>query len=414
MKVKAKEFYSTLFIIIILLQLYLPSFKANLLFQIFILGIFFLMEKVIINKNYLKTILPILFVFLIGFMGFFVNKFSVFNVVKDIFHFLKPITGLLIGYYFFRKIDDFKFFIKTIVILGLISSLIHFGILFFISGFSSVNEIREFGRDNFLELFSLFFLIFYKKFRKERLFKSQFKHYVFVVLLLISNVLYFSRTMIVSAIILLITIYGYTIITKKGIKIMGIVLLFVALFYGYLFSIKISRNQPGLESFLYKIKNAPSEIFKTKIDRENHKDLWDHWRGYEAKRAFALMQEDPKSFIIGTGYGSLVNLKFFAPLTENNKDKGIKYISELHNGYVYILYKIGIFGLFLYLCFLVNLYKKIYFKRNFQTYFISAIGLVFMFTTLTITGVYNSRDIIVFILGALLFFDKKTNKVVPI
>ena len=32
-----------------------------------------------------------------------------------------------------------------------------------------------------------------------------------------------------------------------------------------LFSIKISRNQPGLESFLYKIKNAPSEIFKTKI-----------------------------------------------------------------------------------------------------------------------------------------------------
>ena len=259
-----------------------------------------------------------------------------------------------------------------------------------------------------------FFLIFYKKFRKERLFKSQFKHYVFVVLLLISNVLYFSRTMIVSAIILLITIYGYTIITKKGIKIMGIVLLFVALFYGYLFSIKISRNQPGLESFLYKIKNAPSEIFKTKIDRENHKDLWDHWRGYEAKRAFALMQEDPKSFIIGTGYGSLVNLKFFAPLTENNKDKGIKYISELHNGYVYILYKIGIFGLFLYLCFLVNLYKKIYFKRNFQTYFISAIGLVFMFTTLTITGVYNSRDIIVFILGALLFFDKKTNKVVPI
>lgn len=408
MKVKSKEFYSALFIIIILLQLYLPSFKANVLFQVFILGLFFLFEKVQINKLFFKTILPILIIFLLGFVGFLFNKVTFFNVFKDIFHFLKPITGLLIGYFFYRKIDDFKMFVKTIVIVGLLSAVIHFGILFFISGFSSVNEIREFGRDNFLELFSLFFLLFYKKFQNDTLFKNQFPHFFFVVLLFASNVLYFSRTMIVVAIILLITIYGYTIITKRGLRIIGVVFVSILVFYGYLFSIKISRNQPGLESFLYKVKNAPSEIFKTKIDRENHKDLWDHWRGYEAKRAFSLMEKDPKSYLIGTGYGSLVNLKFFAPLTENYKDKGIKYISELHNGYVYIYYKTGIFSLFLYLIFLINLYIKIYYNKNFETYFISAIGVAFLFTTLTITGMYNSRDVIVFLLGALLFFEKKT------
>jgi hypothetical protein len=408
MKVKSKEFYSALFIIIILLQLYLPSFKANVLFQVFILGLFFLFEKVQINKLFFKTILPILIIFLLGFVGFLFNKVTFFNVFKDIFHFLKPITGLLIGYFFYRKIDDIKMFVKTIVIVGLLSAVIHFGILFFISGFSSVNEIREFGRDNFLELFSLFFLLFYKKFQNDTLFKNQFPHFFFVVLLFASNVLYFSRTMIVVAIILLITIYGYTIITKRGLRIIGVVFVSILVFYGYLFSIKISRNQPGLESFLYKVKNAPSEIFKTKIDRENHKDLWDHWRGYEAKRAFSLMEKDPKSYVIGTGYGSLVNLKFFAPLTENYKDKGIKYISELHNGYVYIYYKTGIFSLFLYLIFLINLYIKIYYNKNFETYFISAIGVAFLFTTLTITGMYNSRDVIVFLLGALLFFEKKT------
>ena len=408
MKVKSKEFYSALFIIIILLQLYLPSFKANVLFQVFILGLFFLFEKVQINKLFFKTILPILIIFLLGFVGFLFNKVTFFNVFKDIFHFLKPITGLLIGYFFYRKIDDFKMFVNTIVIVGLLSAVIHFGILFFISGFSSVNEIREFGRDNFLELFSLFFLLFYKKFQNDTLFKNQFQHFFFVVLLFASNVLYFSRTMIVVAIILLITIYGYTIITKRGLRIIGVVFVSILVFYGYLFSIKISRNQPGLESFLYKVKNAPSEIFKTKIDRENHKDLWDHWRGYEAKRAFSLMEKDPKSYVIGTGYGSLVNLKFFAPLTENYKDKGIKYISELHNGYVYIYYKTGIFSLFLYLIFLINLYIKIYYNKNFETYFISAIGVAFLFTTLTITGMYNSRDVIVFLLGALLFFEKKT------
>ena len=411
MKVKSKEFYSALFIIIILLQLYLPSFKANVLFQVFILGLFFLFEKVQINKLFLKTVLPILIIFLLGFVGFLFNKVTFFNVFKDIFHFLKPITGLLIGYFFYRKIDDFKMFVKTIVIVGLLSAVIHFGILFFISGFSSVNEIREFGRDNFLELFSLFFLLFYKKFQNDTLFKNQFQHFFFVVLLFASNVLYFSRTMIVVAIILLITIYGYTIITKRGLRIIGVVFVSILVFYGYLFSIKISRNQPGLESFLYKVKNAPSEIFKTKIDRENHKDLWDHWRGYEAKRAFSLMEKDPKSYVIGTGYGSLVNLKFFAPLTENYKDKGIKYISELHNGYVYIYYKTGIFSLFLYLIFLINLYIKIYYNKNFETYFISAIGVAFLFTTLTITGMYNSRDVIVFLLGALLFFEKKSKSV---
>ena len=408
MKVKSKEFYSALFIIIILLQLYLPSFKANVLFQVFILGLFFLFEKVQINKLFFKTVLPILIIFLLGFVGFLFNKVTFFNVFKDIFHFLKPITGLLIGYFFYRKIDDFKMFVKTIVIVGLLSAVIHFGILFFISGFSSVNEIREFGRDNFLELFSLFFLLFYKKFQNDTLFKNQFQHFFFVVLLFASNVLYFSRTMIVVAIILLITIYGYTIITKRGLRIIGVVIVSILVFYGYLFSIKISRNQPGLESFLYKVKNAPSEIFKTKIDRENHKYLWDHWRGYEAKRAFSLMEKDPKSYVIGTGYGSLVNLKFFAPLTENYKDKGIKYISELHNGYVYIYYKTGIFSLFLYLIFLINLYIKIYYNKNFETYFISAIGVAFLFTTLTITGMYNSRDVIVFLLGALLFFEKKS------
>lgn len=409
MKINATRFYSTLFIIVILAQLYLPSFKVNVFLQIFVLGVFFFLEKPIISKSFLRITTPVLLLFCIGFIGFLFNKYAFFNVFKDIFHFVKPITGLLIGYFFYRKINDFRVFVKTIVVLGLISAVIHFGILFFISGFSSVNDIREFGRDNFLELFSLFFLVFYKKFQKESLFQKKSNHQLFVFLLLASNILYFSRTMIVAALILLVSIYGYTIITKKGIKIIGVVVLFVILLYTYLFSVKIDRNQPGLESFLFKIKNAPSEIFKTKIDRENHKDLWDHWRGYEAKRAFALMEDDPKSFIVGTGHGSLVNLKFFAPLTENYKDKGIKYISELHNGYVYILYKTGLFGLILYLIFLINLYKKIYAHKNITTYFISAIGLVFLFTTLTITGIYNARDIIVFILGALLFFERRTS-----
>lgn len=410
MKFPATKFYTFLFVIVVLAQLYLPSFKANVFLQLGVLGVYFFFERITISQKFLKTIAPLLLLFLAGFLGMLFHKYSFFNISKDIFHFIKPITGLVIGYLFYKKINDFEKFIRTIVFAGFVSAIIHFGTIVIFSDITSVNGIREFARDNFLELFSLFFLCFYKKFQKNALFKTQSKQYLYTTVLTLSCILYFSRTMIVASITLILSIYGYTQITRKGLKIIIMIIVLIATLYTYLFSVKIDRNQQGLESFLFKIKNAPSEIFKTKIDREDHKDLWDHWRGYEAKRAFALMKENPSSFVFGNGYGSLVNLKFFAPLTDNYKDKGLKFISELHNGFAYILYKTGIVGLIIYLSFLIRLYKTIYDNKHVTTIYISAIGLVFLFTTLTITGIYNSRDVVVFVLGALLFFESKQRK----
>lgn len=408
MKINAAKLYSSLFIIVILLQLYLSSFKANIIIQIVVLGFFFLFEKVSYSKYFFKSISPVILLFLIPFLGALIHKYALFNIVKDVFHFIKPLLGLLIGYFFYRKINNFQLFLKTIIYVALLSALIHLFMIFVFGDFSttSLNTIRsDFGRDNFLELFALFFLGYYKKFEGRSLFENKKTHLLIFYILLLSNAIYFSRTMMGVAIVLLLSIYGYTIITQKTIKVIGLLVVFALLFYAYLFSIKLERNKPGIETILFKIKIAPAELFKTKIDRDNHKDLWDHWRGYEAKRALALMQEHPSSFVIGCGYGSLVNLKFWAPLSEDTK--GMKYISELHNGYPYILYKTGIFGILIYLVFLIRLYKKIYEGQNFTFIFISAIGLIYIFTTLTISGIYNSKDIIVFILGALLFFQKK-------
>lgn len=407
MKFNTTKFYTSVFAIVIFLQLYLPSFKANVFIQIVALGLFFFFEKMTISKGFLKAILPVFLLFLLGFIGIQTQKYHLIDIIKDIFHFIKPILGIFIGYYFYKKINDFKLFIKTIVLIGFISAIIHFCIILFFSKIGTVSDIREFGRDNFLELFALFFLGYYKKFQKENLFFSKTNHAIIFYSLLASNILYFSRTMIIVAIILWLSIQGYTRITKTTIKILGMLMVLILCFYAYLFSVKIERDKSGISSFFYKIKIAPSEILNTKIDRDNHKDLWDHWRGYEAKRAFALMEDNPSSFIYGCGYGSLVNLKFWAPLS--NDAKGMKYISELHNGYAFILYKTGIAGILIYLTFLFLLYKRIYDYRDSSTVFISAIGLVFLFTTLTITGIYNTKDVIIFILGAMLFFQK-TNK----
>lgn len=410
MKISETKFYSVIFAVLLLLQNYLPSFRINIVIQFIVLILFFFTNRITVSRGFLKVMIPIIIVFLIGFFGLLIHDYNKINIVKDIFHFSKPISGLAIGYFFFKKIDNFKIFVKTIVICALICSIEHFGYLF-ISGnifTGSVDIMRIDNKDNFLELFGLFFLFFYKKFQNEDLFENKNKMLFIKYFILLSCIFYFSRTMLIGAIILIFSIKQYTIITTKSLKIIGAGILCILLFYTYLFSVKIERNKPGIEAFLYKIKIAPSEIFKSKIDREDHKDLWDHWRGYEAKRAFELMNSNPVNYVVGCGHGSLVNLKFLAPLGDEN-GKGMKYISELHNGYIYILYKTGIVGMLFYLYLLYLLYKRIYKNQDITSVFISATGLFYFFTTLIITGIYNANDTIIFILGAMLFFNNSLN-----
>lgn len=410
MKINKVKFYTAVFILLLFAQMYLPSFKINTFLQLGAISLFFLLERARITYKVLYVISPLLLIFLLGFLGSFIYHNPLTETLKDIFHFIKPILGVLIGYFFYQVINDKKVFIKTIIISGLLSAFVHFVILLFFSDLSngSVSSIREFARDNYLELTALFFLLFYNRFFKTPIFSSVIKRRFFIAILILSCFLYFSRTMMVLAIIMTISVYGYAKIDQKSIKIIAFFMLLIGLLYAYLYSASIERDKPGLEAFLYKVKIAPEELFKTKINRENHEHLWDHWRGYEAKRALALMSDYESSYLIGMGHGSLVNLKFRAPLTDDGK--GMRYISELHNGYMYVFYKIGIFGIVIYVFFLLVLYRQVYAPFSFESVFISAISLIYFFTTLTITGIYNTKDIFVFILGGLLFFNSNSKK----
>jgi hypothetical protein len=414
MKFNKSNFYTTLFIVLVLSQIYVPSFKFNIFFQLIVLSLFIFFEKPHISIKFLKNCTPLFFIFGLGFLGMILFKRPIGLALKDIFHIIKPIQGILIGYFFYQVINNQKLFYKSIIKVAFVSAVIHLLIVFIFTDFSSgsIHVIREYTRDNYFELFAFFFLLYYKRFRGENLFESKKNRQIIFLVLLISIIIYFSRTMIVASIIILFSVYGYTKITIKSLKIIFTLVVSTIVLYSYLYSVNINREGSGLEGFLYKIKIAPEEIFKTKIDRENHQELWDHWRGYEAKRAFALMNDSPITYLTGTGYGSLVNLKFKAPL--NGEKKGMKYISELHNGYSYLLYKTGFFALILYVLFLFSLYFKVYQGFTFETVFISAIALFYFFTTLTITGIYNTNDTIVFLLGALLYENIKSRKKVAL
>lgn len=411
MIINAKKTYSFLFVIVLLSQLYTPSFRYNIILQIMVLAFISFYGKPIISNSFLNKIIPILLIVIFGFMPTLFNDYGKMNIIKDFTHIIKPVVGIVLGYLIFKQINDYRTFVKIIIVTGFFCALYHLiRILIFANVSESVNDLRLSGLDNFLELFALFFIFFTPKLFKEKIFKDDLYQNGIKVVLVVSCFLYFSRTMIVVFGVIILSIYGYTKLTIKSMRIIGIGIILLGMFYAYLFSIKIDRSGTGMETFFYKIKNAPIELFKTKIDRENHQDLWDHWRGYEAKRAFELMQKKPYSYAVGTGYGSLVNLKFKAPLGDSKN--GMRYISELHNGYAYIIYKTGMLGLVLLLIFLYKLYQFIYKKANnrqheFLLKIISSIGLLYVFTTLTITGIYNQSDVIIILLGSLLFFERK-------
>lgn len=376
--------------------------------QLGVIAVFCFIENVTFTKKFTGYIGSVMLLLVIGLIGTLLHKYELYNIIKDLFHFVKPVVGILLGYMFFRKINNFRLFVQAIVTAGIISAFIHLYIVFFRVDFASgsIENIREFTRDNFLELFAIFFLLFYKKYEAKPLIQSNTIKYTAIAMLFISSFLYFSRTMIVMGVLMLLTIYGYTRITRKTLIIAGFGIFSVLLLFVYLNNANIRRGRPGLEGFLYKVKVAPEEIFVTNINRDDHRDLWDHWRGYEASRALALMQRNPSSYAVGTGHGSLVNLKFYAPLSGDAK--GLRYISELHNGYMYIFYKTGAIGLLLYLFILLRWYGYLYKPKNFATVFISAIGVVYLFSSLTITGLYNPKDVIIFILGALLYYASKS------
>jgi hypothetical protein len=368
-------------------------------------AICFFISPVSFSVKFLKHVFPFLVLLVFSLVvGFFYN-YKAFYVIKDIFHFLKPMVGIVLGYIIFKKVDNFRLFIKTVVITGILSALIHFYILLFIVNFrGGIEDLREFTRDNFLELFSLFFLVFYKKFEGTPILSKKIYTWAAIIFLTISNILYFSRTMIIMAGIMVISVYGLTKITKQTVRLFALFVVGVVLLYSYLYSANIGRGKPGIEGFLYKVKMAPEEVFQTRIDRDNKAQLWDHWRGYEAKRAIALMEDQPESFVFGTGLGSVINLKFYAPLTGDKK--GIRYISELHNGYMYILYKTGAIGMLIYLFIMFRWYGYIYKKLTLVNVLISSIGLIYVLSTVTITGLYNTRDVIIIIIGGALAFSR--------
>lgn len=408
MTISKQKYYSILLILLILIQLYIGSYKMIFVLELILLIQYIITEKIVLHTKFIKIIGFLLSFVLLGFVGTLIYDYSFIDIIKDFIFFLKPILGIILGYLYARKIDNTSYFAKVIIYLGVACALIHFSIVFITSDLRSVSSMREITRDNFIECFSFVFLLFYHYFFKKSFTNNKLLSIIIFCILSFSIFLYFSRLMFIIVILVSLGALGLTRLNKFNLTVI-IALFFsvIGLFY-YLNNTPINRNAKGFDGFLFKIKMSQSEIYQSKVRIDDHRKLWDHWRAYEALRSIQLIESKPETIIFGNGFGSLVNLKFHAPL--DGTKKGMKYISHTHNGYTFILYKLGVFALIAYLFFIFRLYWVAQKNNTFEAKFISVLAIIYFFTTLTITGIYNQKDNMIIILGCLLFFYFNANK----
>ncbi len=330
--------YQILYAICILIP-FINSYELTFL-------VWFLTFCITISNRYSLRIVKYISCFLvilgIAFVVSFFKNESTYNFFRDIAYLLKPIIGLLLGYQLYKKCQN-KFF-TTVIYTGLLLAILHLIIVVFTFvrfHTISVNLLREYcGYHSDYEVYVLLLLLFHKKFQLNWTKKSI---YFFIGIISLSSFLYLSRTNFIQFVVLFIAMKGYFVLNRKSLTIISSVILFLIVGYTAVYQSNPKRSGKGIEAFFYKIKNAPIEPFKTKINKDDWKDFNDNYRSYE--NILTVKQVNSQgigAIFFGKGLGATINL---GREIWTNDGEFIQYIPVLHNGFATVFLKSGLFGL---------------------------------------------------------------------
>lgn len=364
------------------------------------------------NKSFInisnKVLLPIFLTFLIGLiMGLSAmenNKIT--DILRDSFLILKIPVYFWVGIIISRKVEtlnDFFGFFKLIAISSAILHILTF-LLNYHSGLSLDDLRKDTGLGSLVQAIFLSMLIsqhFNKKFNT--LFSKNAKLPLYQIgLVVLSFILYFSRSMIVTTFV--ISIFLVDIINIRNFsfeKNKRIIILILFFCVGIIALISFApKNESGLFGELYnKFANIPNEVLwdASRNTNASSADITHNWRGYESYQGLLKFYEGTDlQKVFGYGLGALVDLNLEMVLGGT----AFTEIPVLHNGYVEVLVKEGIAGVILYLLFLhmIGFSKVKFTSKTTESYFIyqflSAIAAATLLNTFTVSGLLNKSEAI--------------------
>ena len=222
--------------------------------------------------------------------------------------------------------------------------------------------------------------------------------------------MYLARTNFLQLLILVLGMKGYLELNKRSLAIILTIVVTTIIGYSYILYVNPKRNGDGIEAFLYKIKVAPMEAFKTKIQRDDWRDFNDNYRSYENIMTIRQVSRDGVlSVVFGKGLGSQIDLKQKVYLG----DMELRFISILHNGFMIVFLKSGLLGIFIYLFSIFYFFKR--FKtddplvKNINLLFIGT-GFFLLLSNWVFLGFYNLIDTKTILIGFLIaYLDKIKN-----
>jgi hypothetical protein len=331
------------------------------------------------------------------------------DVLRDLMIFVNPLITLILGYSLASYISYFNF-IRFVLFCAAFYSIQYILFFDFSSFTKSIYEIRNTSiRPNYFTILGLVFII--------TDFKNLKKYYsipyvlILVAIFSTAMVLSVSRAFIFAPFIFIIT---QGIISRKVFFIGLISLLPIILFINSMGNQSKTRSSGPLNEFIDKTFNITSEV---KVQTYNsQEEINKNWRGFESFRALLSFSDfSVTKKIIGSGFGHKVELGHFQKLD----DKFYNEIPVMHNGFMMVLTKTGIFGLLLFIFITSGSIVRYIFNKTFKKISYSKIEniligiyiLTFLGTFVAGGWLHRSEFIpLIFGAGALMKFKIKMNE----
>ena len=395
-------FYQLLFILCIGVT-YLDNFELTF-------GVWSLSFLLTISRNYsislFKLIIPYLLILLIAFVVMLNYDYKNYFIIRDITYLSKPILGFLLGYQLCKK--NLKNALDLIIKTGFFIAVCHVIIIIIaivVHKARTVADLRlHSGYFSDYEIYTFIILLFHKKFELNY---SKKRLLIYTIVIGFSAFMYLARTNFIQFLILFLALKGYFIINKKSIIIIGSIIAISAISYTLIYYSYPRRSAEGIEGFLYKIKNAPIEAFKTKVNLDDWKDFNDNYRSHENISTIRQVSNDGiTSILFGKGLGSQIDLKQEVYLG----DMKLRFISILHNGFMIVFLKSGLLGIFIYL------FTIIYFLKNRDSninivnqinYIFLGTGIFLFVSNWVFLGFYNLTESKSILIGFLIAYKQK-------
>lgn len=344
--------------------------------------------------GFLQYLLKFLAIMFIAFIVAFFYISDTYNYFKDITYLVKPVLGLLVGYQLCKRYIDNP--MGVIVNTGLFIAVVHLLIVlyaFALFPIGNISDLRMYsGYFSDYEVYVVILLLFRDRFQIPI---SESRAKLYILIIGISAVFYFARTNFIQFAILFMAMKGYFRVTKRSLTVLAAMVAFVAISYSIIFSFNPTRDAGGIEGFMYKVKNAPIETFKTRVDKDDWKDFNDNYRSYENILTVRQMSAiGPEAILFGKGLGSTIDLKREVWL----QTSFMRYIPFLHNGFATVFLKSGLLGLVIYIGTITYFFRR----RRSDDPKIEAINFLFVGT-----GIFLILSNWVF-LGFYNLFDTKT------